>query len=61
MTEAVWTAVRDPEQNGEWQPCLDGIGAFEIWFLTEAECVEFIKSDILGAGLASECLPGKIA
>lgn len=57
MTEAVWTAVRDLEHAGDcqWQPCLDGVSVFRMWFLTEADCVKFIKSEILGAELASEC------
>lgn len=56
MTEAVWTAVRDPEEPDayQWRPVLEPGGELPIWFATEAECVEYIKNEILGAELASE-------
>lgn len=59
MTEAVWTAVRDRDAytGYEWQPVLEPGGALPMWFKTEAECVEYIKSEILGAQLAEECQP----
>jgi hypothetical protein len=45
---------RDAEPNYPWQPCLqlDGIcHSFQVWFATEAECVAYIKEQILGRGL----------
>lgn len=40
-----------------WQPVLQADGVclpFEIWFSTEAECLDWIRRDVLGRGMWAE-------
>lgn len=44
----------EAEPGYPWQPCLqlDGMClSFGVWFATEHECVDFIKSNVLGRDL----------
>lgn len=51
-----WFADVDPDvTSGEhvWQPCLQLEGMclpIEVWFSTEAECLEFIRENVIGQG-----------
>jgi hypothetical protein len=51
-----WFADVDPDVQGtshQWQPCLqlDGMClSFEVWFTTEAGCLEFIRENVIGKG-----------
>lgn len=51
-----WFASIDEESDPRWpwQPCLQlpsSIGAMQIWFATEEECLDFIRTYILGKGI----------
>ena len=59
MRNEGWFADTNRESNPRWpwQPCLQtdsGCFDIEIWFQTEAECLAFIKSEIIGKGLMDE-------
>lgn len=44
MSESFWFADLSLERSG-WQPCLYTWGcafSFDVWFRTEAECVDWI-------------------
>lgn len=40
-----------------WQPCLQlegGVSELPIWFESEADCLEFIKTDVIGLGMLND-------
>jgi hypothetical protein len=51
-----WFADRGPTDDG-WFPCVQTETLnldLEVWFETEAECLRFIREEILGLGLLDE-------
>lgn len=55
-TERGWFAdIDDPPPDGfPWTPCLQVSGAvhaFDVHFKTREECEQFIREEILGAGM----------
>lgn len=57
MSARGWFGDVDPEAQSDyqWQPCLEtGTGhvpCFDVWFATEAECVEWIRENVIGVGM----------
>lgn len=59
-----WFADVDPEEaprrGYEYQPCLQLEGgiclSFDVWFKTEDECVDYIRTNIIGKQLLSTSL-----
>ena len=61
MGNSGWFADTDsdaPDPSHPWQPCLEtGVGhvpCFDIWFPTEAACVDWIKNYALDAPLLED-------
>ena len=54
--ETGWFADRGPTDDG-WFPSVQTESLnldLEVWFQTEAECLDFIRREILGLGLLEE-------
>lgn len=56
-----WFADINPEQTGSeyrWQPCLQLpvsiCHSFDVWFRSEAECLDYIREYIIGADIEEQ-------
>lgn len=49
-----WWAEEDCEEDQGWRPVLqlDGyVATFDIWFRTEQDCEDWIRTSVIGAGM----------
>lgn len=54
-----WFAEWEDDDGSGWRPVLQCSGGFMVtcqgpWFYSEQECLDFIRHDILGAGMFDE-------